>query len=45
MPFTILAVDRSSKSWNVKILKADGKITEYHEKIIRESSQVLNAAG
>jgi len=44
-PFTILAVDRSSRSWNVRYLKADGKVTEYHEKIIRESSQVLNAAG
>ena len=42
MPFTILVVDRSSKSWNVKFLKADGKLSEYHEDIIRKTSRVLD---
>jgi len=44
-PFMILEVDRKRTMWNVKFLKADGKLSEYHEKIIRQSSQVLNAAG
>ena len=26
------------------VLKADGTLSEYHEKVIRESSQVLNEA-
>jgi hypothetical protein len=41
-PFMILEVDRSSKSWNVKFLKADGKLSEYHEDIIRKTSRVLD---
>ena len=43
-PFMILEVDRSRTMWNCKYVKADGKLSEYHEKVIRESSQVLNAA-
>jgi hypothetical protein len=43
-PFMILEVDRNRTMWNVKFLKADGKLSEYHEKIIRQSSQVLNAS-
>ena len=41
----ILEVDRKKTVWNVKFLKADGTLTEYHEKVIRLDSQVLNAAG
>lgn len=43
-PFMILEVDRSRTMWNCKYVKADGKLSEYHEKVIRESSQVLNEA-
>jgi hypothetical protein len=42
-PFMILEVYRNRTMWNVKFLNADGKLSEYHEKIIRQSSQVLNA--
>jgi len=44
-PFMILEVDRKKTVWNVKFLKADGTLSEYHEKVIRLDSQVLNAAG
>jgi hypothetical protein len=44
-PFLIVAVDRSKVVWNVKFLKADGELVEYHEDVIRATSQVLNAAG
>ncbi len=43
-PFMILEVERKKAVWNVKFLKADGTLSEYHEKVIRESSQVLNAS-
>jgi hypothetical protein len=42
-PFLIVAVDRSKTEWNVVLLK-NGQITDYHENVIAESSEVLNAA-
>jgi len=43
-PFLILEVNRTKTAWNCKFLKADGKITEYHEDTIRRSSVVVSAA-
>ena len=44
-PFMIVAVDRAKTVWNVTFLKADGKLSEYHEDIIRKTSKVINEAG
>ena len=44
-PFMIVAVDRAKTVWNVTFLKADGRLSEYHEDIIRRSSKVINEAG
>ncbi len=43
-PFMILEVDRKKTVWNCKFVKADGTLTEYHEKVIRLDSQVLSAS-
>ena len=40
-PFMIVAVDRAKTVWNVTFLKADGRLSEYHEDVIRRSSKVI----
>lgn len=44
-PFMIVSVDRAKTVWNFTFLKADGRLSEYHEDVIRRSSKVINEAG
>jgi hypothetical protein len=44
-PFMILEVDRKKTVWNVKFIKTDGSVVEFHERTIRETSRVISAAG
>lgn len=41
-PFMIVDVDRTKTVWNVTFLKADGRLSEYHEDAIRRSSKVIS---
>ena len=43
-PFLIVAVNRSQTVWNVTFLKADGRLSEYHEDVISRSSKVISSA-
>lgn len=43
-PFLIVAVNRSQTVWNVTFLKTDGRLSEYHEDVIRRSSKVISSA-
>ena len=43
-PFLVVAVDRTKTVWNVTFLKADGRLSEYHEDVIRRSSKVISSA-
>jgi hypothetical protein len=43
-PFMIVTVDRTKTVWNVTFLKADGRLSEYHEDVIRRTSKVISSA-
>ena len=43
-PFLVVAVDRTKTVWNVTFLKADGRLSEYHEDVIRRTSKVISSA-
>jgi hypothetical protein len=40
-PFLVVSVDQTKTVWNVTFLKADGRLSEYHEDVIRRSSKVI----
>ena len=43
-PFLVVSVDQTKTVWNVTFLKADGRLSEYHEDVIRRSSKVISSA-